>query len=122
MGIKDKTMADVCDVYFVNENKVKTVQESLRSITDFNNLAELFKVLGDPTRIRIIYILSQEELCVCDIAGVLGVSVSAVSHQLRILRNLKLVKFRREGKMAYYSLDDTHISQLFNQGLEHIRE
>ncbi|HEX21634.1 MAG TPA: ArsR family transcriptional regulator [Actinobacteria bacterium] len=122
MVIRDKIAADTCDVYFVDENKVGAVQKLLESIVVFSELAELFKVLGDPTRIKIIYILSVEELCVCDIAGVLGLSVSAVSHQLRTLRNLKLVKFRREGKMAYYSLDDAHISQLFNQGLEHIKE
>ncbi|MDR2897599.1 MAG: metalloregulator ArsR/SmtB family transcription factor [Spirochaetaceae bacterium] len=85
-------------------------------------LAELFKTLGDSTRIRITAALLKEELCVCDIAAVLGMSVSAVSHQLRILKQAKLVRFRREGKTIYYSLDDDHVSVLFDTGLVHVGE
>jgi len=88
---------------------------------DALRLSEIFKVLGDPTRIKIIYALSKYEMCVCDIADALGMSQSAISHQLRLLRNLKLVKYRREGKSAIYSLDDDHILQLFNQGMEHVK-
>ena len=84
------------------------------------DLSQTFKALGDPTRLRIIDALSKSELCVCDIAEILGMSQSAISHQLRVLRNLRLIKYRKEGKLAIYSLDDDHVLQLFNQGLEHI--
>lgn len=83
-------------------------------------LSKIFKALGDPTRLRIIDSLSKEELCVCEIAELLNMNQSAISHQLRVLRNLRLVKYRKEGKSAVYSLDDDHVLQLFNQGLEHI--
>ena len=83
-------------------------------------LSKIFKALGDPTRLRIIDSLSREELCVCEIAELLNMNQSAISHQLRVLRNLRLVKYRKEGKSAVYSLDDDHVLQLFNQGLEHI--
>jgi DNA-binding transcriptional ArsR family regulator len=86
------------------------------------SLADTFKTLGDPTRVKILYALLQKELCVCDIAAVIGISDSAVSHQLRVLRGQKLVKFRRDGKILYYSLDDNHVSALFAQGLEHVSE
>lgn len=83
-------------------------------------LSKIFKALGDPTRLRIIHSLSKEELCVCDIADLLEMNQSAISHQLRVLKDLRLVKCRREGKSAIYSLDDDHVLELFNQGLEHI--
>ena len=83
-------------------------------------LSKIFKALGDPTRLKIIHSLSKEELCVCDIAELLEMNQSAISHQLRVLRNLRLVKYRKEGKSAIYSLDDNHVLQLFKQGLEHI--
>lgn len=83
-------------------------------------LAETFKILGDPTRVRIAYSLAREELCVCDLANLLGVSQSAVSHSLRALRQMKLVRFRREGKIAYYTLDDEHIKQLIDEGFRHV--
>ncbi len=86
------------------------------------NLAELFKVFGDPTRVRILYALSAEELCVCDIANVLEMTQSAISHQLRILKQMQLVKFRRAGKTVYYSLADAHVSTILQQGLEHVQE
>ncbi|RJP65291.1 MAG: ArsR family transcriptional regulator [Candidatus Abyssobacteria bacterium SURF_17] len=85
-------------------------------------LSEIFKVLGDPTRLRIISALSVDELCVCDIAHLLGASISATSHQLRILRHLHLVKHRKEGKMVYYSLDDACVEKLLAEGLKHIAE
>lgn len=85
-------------------------------------LAELFKTFGDPTRIRILYALSVEELCVCDIADSLGMTQSAISHQLRILKQMQLVKFRRDGKTVFYSLSDSHVSTILAQGLEHIKE
>jgi ArsR family transcriptional regulator len=85
-----------------------------------NRLAATFKVLGDPTRTRIVFALLETELCVGDIAGLVGLSMSAVSHQLRILRNFELVKVRKAGKMAYYSLDDEHIGHLVAEGLRHV--
>ncbi|WP_414153175.1 ArsR/SmtB family transcription factor [Pectinatus frisingensis] len=83
-------------------------------------LSETFKLLGDPTRIKILTILSNDEMCVCDIAATLQMGQSAISHQLRLLRGARLVKFRREGKEAWYSLDDNHVVVLLNQGLQHI--
>jgi len=87
-----------------------------------HSLADLFKTFGDPTRIRILYILAAGELCVCDIAEVLSMTQSAISHQLRVLKQMSLVRFRREGKTIYYSLADTHVSTILNQGLDHINE
>ena len=86
------------------------------------DLADLFKVFGDPTRIRILYVLSVEELCVQDIADRLSMTQSAISHQLRVLKQMSLVKFRRDGKTIYYSLADSHVATIMNQGLEHVTE
>ncbi|HHW54931.1 MAG TPA: winged helix-turn-helix transcriptional regulator [Firmicutes bacterium] len=88
---------------------------------EINRLAETFKVLGDPTRIKILSALATEELCVCDLAAALELSVSAVSHQLRVLKGARLVKYRREGKNIFYSLDDEHVISLFRLALEHVR-
>ncbi len=99
-----------------------TVRRALKPEAVFASMADIFKALSDPTRVKILYALSVTELCVCDIANLLGKSVSAVSHQLRVLRNMKLVKFRRDGKIAYYSLDDDHIHNLFREGLKHAEE
>ncbi|MFH2118778.1 MAG: metalloregulator ArsR/SmtB family transcription factor [Pseudomonadota bacterium] len=85
-------------------------------------LAATFKVLGDPTRTKIISALLQEELCVCDLASLIGISQSAISHQLRVLRNMNLVKYRKDGRIAYYSLDDDHISSILTAGLKHVEE
>ena len=117
-----KNQKDVCDVRYVDKARVNTVKKAMLSDTDIYGLSETFGILADPTRIKIIYALSKEELCVCDIASILGNTISAVSHQLRILRNVRLVKFRKEAKRVYYSLDDKHINKLFEQGLRHIRE
>lgn len=85
-------------------------------------LADFFKVFGDPTRIRILYALSAGELCVCDIAQLLGMTQSAISHQLRVLKQMALVKFRRDGKTVYYSLADSHVATILSQGLDHVQE
>ena len=85
-------------------------------------LAETFSVLGDPTRLRIVYALSQQELCVCDLASVLDMSQSVVSHSLRALRQMRLVRHRRDGRIAYYSLDDDHIASLVGEGFRHVKE
>ncbi|NLW23490.1 MAG: winged helix-turn-helix transcriptional regulator [Tissierellia bacterium] len=103
-----------------DENTLKEIKESIYGEETINNLAEIFKALGDPTRLKIIYVLSKSPLCVCDIASLLDMTQSAISHHLRLLRNLKLVKFKKEGKMVIYSLDDDHVLRLFKEGLEHV--
>ena len=113
---------DACQVKHVNIGKVKELKKCLLNYKTLHNLAETFKVLGDPTRLKIIHLLTKHELCVCDLASLLDVTNSVVSHQLRILRNLGIVNVRREGQMAFYSLDDDHIRHLFNEGLIHVRE
>lgn len=110
------------DIQIVDERKVKKVKETLPSDELIFDLAELFKVFGDSTRIKILCALFEGEMCVCDMAELLGVSQSAVSHQLRVLKQARLVKFRREGKIVYYSLDDDHVKHIFNEGLNHVLE
>lgn len=101
---------------------IDSIGESLPDDETLCELAEFFRVFGDSTRIRILYALSRAEMCVCDIAGLLGVSQSAVSHQLQILRSRRLVKYRRDGKTVFYSLNDEHIFSIIGQGIEHIKE
>ncbi|MBQ1689513.1 MAG: helix-turn-helix transcriptional regulator [Lachnospiraceae bacterium] len=98
------------------------IDESIPPDEILYDLADLYKVFSDTTRIRILYALSQSELCVLDIASVLGMSQSAISHQLRVLKQAKLVKYRREGKTIVYALADAHIHTILNQGLEHVQE
>ncbi|MEM7828220.1 MAG: metalloregulator ArsR/SmtB family transcription factor [Candidatus Aenigmatarchaeota archaeon] len=117
-----KPKEEICEITYIDRKKVSSVKKRMKPEITMQRLAETFKVLGDPTRIKIIFALSQEELCVCDIANLLGTTKSAVSHQLRILRNMKLVKYRKDGKMAFYSLDDEHIKNLFDEGLRHVEE
>ena len=101
---------------------VERVKASLPADEILYDLAELFKIFGDSTRVKILYALLESELCVCDIAKLMEVTQSAVSHQLRVLKNSKLVKFRREGKVIYYSLADQHVERILSQGMEHIME
>jgi ArsR family transcriptional regulator len=101
---------------------VAELREALIGEDEVTDLAETFRTLGDPTRVRILDALSHGELCVCDLAALVRMSESAVSHQLRLLRNLRLVKPRREGRMVFYALDDQHIITLFRQGLRHVQE
>jgi ArsR family transcriptional regulator len=115
-------ISDACEVEFVDKKKVRRVERAMKPPEAVSALSEIFKVLGDPTRIRIAYALSREELCVCDISNLLGVSQSAVSHSLRALRQMKLVRFRKEGKIAYYALDDEHVSRLLEDGFRHVEE
>ena len=105
-----------------HEDVVKRVLESQPADEVLYDLAELFKVFGDSTRIRILYALIESELCVGDIAQMLNLGQSAVSHQLKLLKDAKLVKFRREGKVIFYSLDDDHVRTILNMGMEHIEE
>ena len=104
----------------IHQDAVNRARESMPGEEALYDLADLFKVFGDSTRVRIISALIHEELCVCDIAALLGMSKSAISHQLRALRQTKLVKHRKEGKVVYYSLDDEHVEAIFAQGLNHI--
>jgi ArsR family transcriptional regulator len=113
---------ETCDLILVDEAKVRSVEKKLLANGDLFRLTETFKLLGDPTRLKIILALKEEELCVCDLATLLGVSRSAVSHQLRLLKNWRLVKHRRAGKIAYYSLDDLHIGEIITAAMEHTRE
>ncbi|SET63521.1 transcriptional regulator, ArsR family [Natronincola peptidivorans] len=112
---------EVCEVQCIHEEDVKEVKETMLKDVLLHDIADFFKVFGEVTRIKMLCALLQKELCVCDIAAVLDMNQSAVSHQLRILRSHRLVKFRREGKILYYSLDDDHIKKILDQGLQHLR-
>lgn len=111
-----------CECSIVHKGVVERVAKAIPDEETLYNLAELFKVFGDTTRTRIISALFEAELCVCDIANLLNMTKSAVSHQLRILRQTKIVKNRKSGKEVYYSLDDGHIAEIFKTALEHLKE
>jgi ArsR family transcriptional regulator len=113
---------EVCDLVQIDLARVRKIRSELVSADHVQGLADTFSALGDPTRVRILDALSHGELCVCDLAAVLGVSQSAVSHQLRVLRGIRLVKPRREGRIVFYSLDDQHIISIFKQTLQHVAE
>lgn len=115
-----KLECDLCEQACEHPPNICLARAELIDDTTAQRAAETFKILGDPTRVKILQILSKRELCVCDIAAVLEMGQSAISHQLRILRSARLVKYRREGKMAWYSIDDDHIANLLYQGLQHI--
>lgn len=112
----------LCDVHVVHEEAVRAALETRSEEEDLTYLADTFQILASPTRLRIVEALAERELCVCDLAAVVGSSPSAVSHHLRQLRQMKIVRYRKEGRMAYYRLDDDHITRLFTTGLEHVRE
>ena len=111
-----------CNGNIIHEDIVVRVKDQLPAEETLYDLAELFKVFGDTTRIKIICALFESEMCVCDLSCLLNMTQSAISHQLRVLKQARLVKFRKEGKIVYYSLDDNHINQIFNCGLCHIEE
>jgi len=115
-------MAECCEVKEVHADLLEIVKENMPDIKKLYDLAELFKVFGDSTRIRILFVLFEAEVCVCDLAEALNMTQSAISHQLRILKQSKLVKNRREGKSIYYSLADEHVKTIIAQGMEHIEE
>lgn len=114
--------APQCDFISVHEDIVNKVMQVMPDEQELLDLAEFFRVFGDSTRIRILYVLSQSEMCVCDIANLLKMGQSAISHQLRVLKQMRLVKFRRDGKTVFYSLADGHIETILAQGMEHISE
>lgn len=111
-----------CEYMCVHPETIERIQAAMPDDDTLIDLAELFKVFGDSTRIKILSALSGGELCVCDLSTVLGMTSSAVSHQLKILKNASLVGFRREGKIVFYSLADSHVNTMLRQGLEHINE
>lgn len=115
-------LVEKCDFLCVHEDAVREVLNGMPEDEKLYDLAELFKVFGDSTRIKILYALFERELCVCDISNLLGISQTAVSHQLRILKTNKLVKSRRNGKIVFYSLDDDHVYKIIDCGMEHINE
>ncbi len=118
-AISDDKKIEVCQEYCVHDH---ITRQEIPTDEEIYRLSDLFKTFGDVTRIRILTALSKQELCVCDIADLLGMSQSAISHQLRVLKQQELVKFRREGKTVFYSLADTHVSTILAQGLEHVDE
>ena len=108
-----------CAETYIHEEQVRAALKHLLDDEEASTLAAMFQALSDPTRIRIISLLAEAELCVCDLAAALEMEQSAVSHQLRTLRNMRLVRWRREGRQVFYSLDDEHVADLFRRGLEH---
>ena len=112
----------VCDCNIIHEDMVNDTLNKMPDEDLFNKLAEFFKILGDTTRTKILFALDQNEMCVCDIANVLGMSKSSISHQLGTLRRSGIVKCRKSGKEVYYMLDDDHVKQLFEVGIEHIEQ
>ncbi len=115
---KNKAADDVCEVWAPDDEKIEFFAGNIPELGD---LAELFNILGEETRAKIIFLLSRQELCVCDIAALLQSSVSNISHHLRVLRSARLVKYRRDGRKSIYSLEDQHVLQLFSAGLEHVQ-
>ena len=113
---------ECCEEYEVHENLLEIVKQTMPEEEELNDLAELFKIFGDATRIRILFVLIEAEVCVCDLAETLNMTQSAISHQLRILKQSRLVKSRREGKSIFYSLADEHVRTIVAQGQEHIEE
>lgn len=113
---------EICEEKCEHKNLIERVERDMPDIDTLYELSELYRVFGDSTRIRILYVLFESEVCVCDIANVLNMTVSAISHQLRVLKSAGLVKFRRDGKTCFYSLADDHVKTIIAQGIEHITE
>ena len=118
----EKHKDEACDYYEIHEDSMEIINKTMPEETELEDLADLFKIFGDSTRIRILFVLFETEVCVCDLAKALNMTQSAISHQLRILKQNKLVKNRREGKSIFYSLADDHVRTIINQGREHIEE
>ncbi|HEX3021114.1 MAG TPA: metalloregulator ArsR/SmtB family transcription factor [Lachnospiraceae bacterium] len=120
--MKDTNLAPVCECNTIHEDVVQNVRSNMPEEEILYDLAELFKVFGDTTRVKILCALFESEMCVCDIAALLNMTQSAISHQLRVLKSAKLVKSRKSGKTVYYSLADDHVKHIFDQGLSHVCE
>lgn len=119
---KNSREIDICSQTVTHPEVIRRVSDAMPEADSLQSLAELFKVLGDPTRTRILYALYESEMCVCDLAALSAMSQSSISHQLRVLKQAKLVKYRKEGKMVYYSLADDHVIQVFKQAFQHVIE
>lgn len=122
MGDPKETTVECCEFLCAHEDIIQKVQAELPSEDTLYDLTELFRIFADSTRVRILYVLFASEMCVCDIAALLGMSQSAISHQLRALKSARLVKSRREGRTVFYSLADDHVKTIINQGMEHVSE
>ena len=120
--MENRDLIECCDLIAVHEDILAKVRREMPDEDTLYNLTELFHVFGDSTRMRILYVLFASEMCVCDIATLLGLTQSAVSHQLRLLKGMRLVQSRREGKTVFYALADDHVKTIINQGLEHVGE
>ena len=120
--MEDRYNVECCDFIHAHEEIVEKVRQELPDEDPLYDLSELFRIFGDSTRIRILYVLFEAEMCVCDIAQLLGMTQSAISHQLRALKNARLVKSRRDGKTVFYSLADDHVKTIIDQGIEHVKE
>ena len=120
--VKEYMHSEVCEANVIHQDVVAKVRENMQDEDPIDEVAELFKVFGDTTRIRILYGLFEAEMCVCDIAEMLSLTPSAISHQLKLLKQFRLVKSRREGKTVYYSLADDHVRSIIDTGREHIEE
>ena len=118
----DENIIQKCSCNIIHNDIVEKVKKTLPKDEILYDLAEFFKVFGDSTRIKIICALFESEMCVCDLAALLNVSQSAISHQLKTLKSARLVKYRRDGKVIYYSLDDEHVKHVFDEGLRHVTE
>lgn len=119
---RTQTPAPCCSLLHAHADVVNAVRDDLPSEETLMELSDLFRIFADSTRIKILYVLLDRELCVCDIASLLGMTVSAISHQLRALKNAKLVRYRRSGKTVFYALADQHVHTILAQGIEHVRE
>lgn len=119
---KEVENIESCNCSIIHKDIINKVKENMIDEELLYDLSDLYKVFGDTTRIKILHVLSISEMCVCDISALLGIKQSSVSHQLKTLRQAKLVKYRRSGKVVYYSLDDTHVEEIFKQGLAHVTE
>lgn len=117
-----KKYDDVCDCEVIHAEVVDAVRKNMPEEDELYDLSDFFKVLGDSTRVKIMWALDESEMCVCDLAVLLNMTKSAISHQLRSLKEANLAKFRREGKVVYYSLADDHVKEIFEKGMEHINE
>lgn len=120
--MEEKEVIQSCNCTVIHDDIVTRVKDCIPKEEVLYDLADLFKIFGDTTRIKILCALFQAEMCVCDIAALLGMTQSAISHQLRVLKQSRLVRYRKEGKVVYYSLDDEHVKGIFNLGLTHIEE
>ena len=120
--MEDRYNVECCDFIHAHEEIVEKVRQVMPGEDTLYDLTELFRIFGDSTRVRILYVLFEAEMCVCDIAALLGMTQSAISHQLRALKNARLVSSRREGKTVFYALADDHVKTIIDQGLEHVSE